>query len=610
MLNNSQAANFVFSPQCPQVARRFGYVQFDKQSLFTWQHYLAQGAQRKTAVILCNPMGYEYTHSHRSYQHWADLFAQAGCLVVRFDYASTGDSSGDELPENLVPIWLSNIVELGKRIQQTHPDYELCLVGLRMGGTLAHMAASQLAVQHLIVWEPIAQGRRYVRELSALANFGAEPADADADYTEFAGFLMSDATRDAIKTITLVDYPLPSHTRVLYLTKDETGTSIDYVQGLQSQGIHVEVQFAAGYDEMLFVPQDTVIPYLALENSVNWLLLKANALDSVLQGEKNNFAQHAFITLASGIQEQALWYDDHENRAQQKKLFGILSLPKGTGAKVTDGEKSLVILLNSGSVHHVGPNRVYTLMARTIAEAGTPCLRLDLAGLGDSYKPDLTRENHPYQNTAQANIETAIKYCQLEGLAKTFIVAGLCSGAHGAFHSALGAASANISEILVINPLAFYWEDGMTLVTPEGIQTAQDSKYYANSMRDPKKWLKLIRGKASLGYILGFIRKQLAAKFTAWMKYADEVILNNHTALSADILRIIRAKIAISFLVASNDPGIDLVNDQAKRTFSNEVSKGAIQVKIFSGANHTFSRYKHRQEFLAFIKEKFTGEHN
>ncbi|MEY4591090.1 MAG: hypothetical protein RL497_3166 [Pseudomonadota bacterium] len=614
MLNTphlSPASKFVFSPRTPNVARNFGYTHTAEHALFTWQHVPQTGTGRKIAVILCSPMGYEYTHSHRTYQHWADQLAAAGCFVVRFDYASTGDSSGCELPDNLLPVWLNNIISLAQQVQTAYPEYELCLAGLRMGATLAHLAAAQLKPKHLIVWEPIVQGRRYLRELQALANFGADPADLNTGYTEFAGFLMSDATAEALKTIALLDNPLDAHTQVLCMCKTEGCKSDDYIHWLTQQGNTLEVQHHLGYEDMLVVPQDTLVPFATLSASAKWLTREITTAHSP---ELINTAPHAAhltqsseITLANGIQEQGLWYDKYENKAQQKHLFGILSQPAHFNA-----ERPLVILLNSGSVHHVGPNRIYTLMARTIAEAGLACIRLDLTGLGDSFKPNLERENHPYQPTTQNNLATAINYCKTEGLAQKFIIAGICSGAHGAFHSALNSSAENISEIIVINPLAFYWEDGMSLETPDNIQTAQDSKYYASSMRDPKKWLKLLSGKASVGYILNFVKKQSIEIINTWIKYINEVVLNNHTELSRDLLRIIRAKIAISLLVASNDPGVDLVNAQAKRTLKTARAKGSIQVKIFSGANHTFSRYKHRQEFLAFIKEKFTrgGEKN
>ncbi len=602
---------YLFSPSCPQVARQFGYFATKSAPVFAWQHFSCATITRKTIVILCYPMGYEYTHSHRSFQHWADQLAAIGCLVIRFDYSSTGDSPGRELPDDLLPIWLANITAIAEQARTAYPEHQLCLAGLRFGATLAYLAAQTLQADHLIVWEPIVQGRRYLRELQALAKFGVDSEETDADYTEFAGFLMSHATAKTLKTINLMDVPLLPSTRVLCIYREDGNHNNDFTNQLQVQGIQVEIQCQPGYEDMLAVPHQTLVPHQAIAATATWLAQGTRCFSESSQP----LPMLSEINLENEIQEQGIWYDaigtaatstatTVQNDSLQHRLFAILTRPKTVNTK-----HPLVILLNSGAVHHVGPNRVYTHVARTIAEAGLLCVRLDIEGLGDSFKPDLIRENHPFQTTTQANLATAMDYLKHCRLAQDFIVGGICSGAHAAFHGGLSLGAPVIREVMLINPLVFYWQDGMTLDIPGDIQIAQDSKYYSSSMRDPKKWLKFLTGKASTASIVKFIKDRFVERARVILKHLRESVLNEHSPLSADLLRITHANIPISLLISASDPGLELVKSQARRTLKKGQSSGIIRVKTFAGANHTFSRLQHRNDLMAYMHKKFSDEY-
>jgi hypothetical protein len=77
-----------------------------------------------------------------------------------------------------------------------------------------------------------------------------------------------------------------------------------------------------------------------------------------------------------------------------------------------------------------------------------------------------------------------------------FILAGLCSGAHNAFHTAIRFYDEPIDELFLVNPLTFHWSEGMTLATT---QTFEDMVQYKKSLRDPQRWLKLLRGSVDVG---------------------------------------------------------------------------------------------------------------
>jgi pimeloyl-ACP methyl ester carboxylesterase len=96
-------------------------------------------------------------------------------------------------------------------------------------------------------------------------------------------------------------------------------------------------------------------------------------------------------------------------------LFAMASQPETpTGLPV-------VVLLNAGLVHRVGPFRLYVPLARTLAAAGFPVVRFDQPGVGDAPNkddPDEARVVSRIFDELAANLYT-----------NDFIVGGLCAAA-------------------------------------------------------------------------------------------------------------------------------------------------------------------------------------
>lgn len=104
-----------------------------------------------------------------------------------------------------------------------------------------------------------------------------------------------------------------------------------------------------------------------------------------------------------------------------RRLVGVLTQPDSA----RDGSPA-VIIPNTGVDHRVGPNRLHVVLSRALAELGLPVLRMDLSGMGDS----LPRLGGSVDSVADQR--AALDELERLGIAKTFIVIGLCSGAHDA----------------------------------------------------------------------------------------------------------------------------------------------------------------------------------
>jgi len=106
---------------------------------------------------------------HRALRHCAEAAADAGIPALRFDYDGTGDSAGTDLDPDRLSAWIAS-VHGAQRLCGARPACDrVCFLGVRLGATLAALAASERSdVAGLIALAPVVSGRAYTRELRAL----------------------------------------------------------------------------------------------------------------------------------------------------------------------------------------------------------------------------------------------------------------------------------------------------------------------------------------------------------------------------------------------------------------------------------------------------------
>lgn len=179
-------------------------------------YHLAQRLRpRSTAVVLCNPFGEEASRAHRSYRVLATQLERAGFPVLRFDYSGTGDSLGDSVGVTMAG-WLSDIGVASDHLRKASGASRICLVGLRLGATLAMLASARgdLSPRHLLMWDPVVDGSAYLRELGSqhqaylLAELGSKFRDRlrlrpDGTPTESLGMPIGSTLADELGALDL-----------------------------------------------------------------------------------------------------------------------------------------------------------------------------------------------------------------------------------------------------------------------------------------------------------------------------------------------------------------------------------------------------------------------
>lgn len=197
-------------PTAPAMAIDPFFIGPPSRQLFACYHTPAEPA-RDCGVVICHPMGQEYIRSHRGCLRLAEQLAQAGFPSLRFDYSGTGDSAGDADDVDLDQ-WQADIRTAIGELRERSGVGTFCLIGLRLGASLAAMVATdQHDVTSLVLWDPVVNGGSYIEQTAAehqaaIWRFFAQPKEGAVGSrpTELLGFPISPRMLDQISAIDLL----------------------------------------------------------------------------------------------------------------------------------------------------------------------------------------------------------------------------------------------------------------------------------------------------------------------------------------------------------------------------------------------------------------------
>ncbi len=139
---------------------------FGDPPLFGLFHPAAAGSARGHGVLICPPIAYEHIRAHRALRNLAVQLSRAGFDALRFDYFGVGDSSGTS-EEARVARWHGDVATAADELRSLAGAMAISVIGVRLGATLAASAA-QLQTDHLILWDPIVDGRAWVQRLERM----------------------------------------------------------------------------------------------------------------------------------------------------------------------------------------------------------------------------------------------------------------------------------------------------------------------------------------------------------------------------------------------------------------------------------------------------------
>ena len=572
----------------------------ENRALLGHLHLPSEASDAALGVVICNPFGFEEVSAHRSLRHLAETLAHSGIPALRFDYWGCGNSAGDDGSVEGLQTWTDSIAQAIRALQEHAGVEKVVLIGLRLGALLATLAANeQKSVAGIVAIAPVVQGRKYLREMRALAQASTtlSPTDLPDDGSlEVTGFPLNASTVAALQAIDLSQLPLQYGPRVLILERDDLPSNGQWLAALTAQGLVASSQIQPGYAGMMEDPQRVTVP-LAMWSAIarevsDWRVQCAAA------GPMRSFTPPAPSSYtAPNYKERCLFMPVQDNSAPAvgapgEALFGVLTVP------VQQPCSRVVICLNSGAVHLMGPNRLWVRIAREWAARGVAVLRLDFSGIGDSPVRQGCAENMVYSVPALDEVAQVVDYVrQTLGTSEVHLL-GLCSGAYHAFKAM--ASGVPVQSAVIINPLTYFWEPGRP--AEDGIKDYElvaHSEKYSRQLFTLAPWKKLFSGQLDLRYLLGFMARKLGG---IGIRIVGKVASRLHISIGDDLNKELvaagkRGGIQ-KFIFARGEPGLVLLLQHGEMSLQKMQESGQLRIRLVEDADHTFTRGAARDRLM------------
>ncbi len=595
----------------------------------------AGAAGSPLAVLVCAPLGPEELSAYRGLRQLACALAAAGLPVLRFDYAGAGDSAGEPVAADPPAQWLQSVHAAADELRRLSGAARLALVGLRLGGLLAaQAAATRDDVEALAALMPVASGRSWLRECRLLSA-GALTATTARAVLEVGHLVIAApaaAAIDALRWPGAAAHPL-AHALLMdgpqgperpeAAPGEVTGSSpaLGRIEAaLQAQGAAVHMVACPGLDRLARLAHEAELPLLAIDRLTAWLRERSAALPPVAGAGTAAAAAATAASTAPGAAQALLAFGSGHvlervvSLGGPLRLVGVLSTPAAGVAPATPSSQGW-LLLSSGAERRTGPHRLWVEFARQRAAAGDIVLRLDLPGIGDSDDRSSTDSNGNnsnsngngnspldiYDDRCVADIATALRWLRAECGVSRCGVAGLCSGAYHAWRAALQGVP--VSMVVAINPLVFHWKAGMSLdPLAHAFGAISIAARARQSLLDPHRWAKLLRGRANVRVIaaavVACLRQGLHSQLRSLARTVGWPIADD---LAKELIGVTRRGAQLCFVFSEAEPGQQLLAQQAGRTLARLRRRRQVLLHTVPAADHTFSRQQARSALYAVL---------
>ncbi|MEY2422434.1 MAG: hypothetical protein QOI95_2501 [Acidimicrobiaceae bacterium] len=391
----------------------------EDRRLFGWLH--EPDGSARGGVVACYPVGYEHLLAYSTFVALADELADAGFVVLRFDYDGTGDSVGNDYEADRVSAWQASIRQSIEFVRALTGE-PVSLVGMRLGATLAAAAAAEREdIRAVVLWDPCISGRSFIRESKMLhiVGVGADEHPIDDGAFEAAGHVFTKDTVDALSAVDLTAIPDALAPHVLALIRSDRPFN-------SKAKAHIDATNDVTWDDALGQSElvdelsllNNQIPFQAIARIVEWLSSHCPT-DAAKAIPRVGRPTTAVIDEVDGrnVIERPV-------RLGPYGLFGIL-----TELDNDDRRGPTIVCLNYGTAHHIGPSRLWVELARAWAARGLRVLRLDLSGIGDSPARPGQPAQRAYQPDAFDDVVDVLTHLNPAD-SHDGVLIGVCSGAY------------------------------------------------------------------------------------------------------------------------------------------------------------------------------------
>jgi pimeloyl-ACP methyl ester carboxylesterase len=543
-------------------------------------------APGRHGVILCGALNHEMLPLYQSWHALAAMLAAAGVPVLRFDYHGTGDSLGCDRDPHRVDAWLHSIHAAARFMREQAGIETIALVGIRLGATLAALAAAEIGAERIVVLAPVISGRSYIREMQARSNMLASMwrlSDASARRGEIAsdGFIITAETAADISNLDLARLETAPAREALIFSERQSPAVEKLARKLETAGCVVTNKRFDGFAPAIDSATLARIPFDEWRDVVAFLA--KDARDE--QPSPTLPKTCAFLSTRVYREERIIF-------GANDRLAGVLCRPASGRAAAT------VLFLNTGGNAHFGWGRMSVEHARALAARGIASLRMDIAGLGDAVLLDGSPRVGLYREASIADLHDALDFLEKRGLTN-FAVIGHCSGAWLALNGALE--DKRIRSLFLVNLQRFIWtgEENLEALMAQAYR-ATDS--YLQEIGSGAIWRRLLKGDINwprLPGIAASIIRRAGARIgnRIWPIAARSLGIETQTArIRKMLMRLSCRGTRVCLVYSDTDPG----REELARHFGAGGRRLQIGLRpeIIANADHDITSEEARREYL------------
>ncbi len=536
-------------------------------------------------IIILPPFGQESLACVKTLRLLAERLSMLGYPTLRLDFPGTGDSLGDESSIDVFQSRTTAAAEAARWMRDIAGVQEVSVIGVRLGASIALMAAGNMGLKRLLLAGPILSGRTYLRELKQLQRFYAsEPVtEQSIAPNEFTGFFVSEASLEGLKALDLRGVEAPADVATAIISP-ANGSAASLAQKWQSAGTG-----------------STLIEYDAIANLINDPTTEppdekfcALALDWF--GPSENLNTDFWSPECDSSIETEHFVEEGCRFGEERTAFGILCKPKEPQAQMP-----ALIIVNTGGNSHIGWGRQTVEVARSLAREGITTFRMDVNGVGET--PDLPGRSLRlvYVEESALEVIAAVEFLKFRGYRRPAL-SGNCSGAYLVFHAAR--MGADISGVQMLNLQKFYWREGDSLI----LLKSTDS--YFCQLFQIDVWKRLLGGQVDFFGLAFALAKRLARKATLRISALSGEVFNTGTvgpaqsdqAAPGHVLSLLCERgIHVNMAYTKSDGGIDEMVGQLGSRGRMVRGNGNFTFGMLNVVDHNFSTLGGRNLLLASL---------
>jgi len=574
------------------------------RQLFGWLHRGTNFSVADVAMLICNPFGYEAMCAHRSVRALAEMATRNGVPALRFDYSGTGDSSDIDDSANQISLWEEDVIAAMDELKRRVGAKRVVIAGLRLGASVALLAAKDLPTASLVLIAPILDGKRLLRELrvTRLASNSSRqrlsPTDdhlALSEGIEASGYLLHAATVSALLDFDMTKSPMPMSQDILILDDPIIPRAKEWAASITAGPGHSCYMTVPSLMSMVITPPHFQnVPEAVLKVVDEWLrdliARRPATKDLASTGEQ---IRDAFLTTSAISADGGVTIRPSNTTERpvvfgsRHALFGIVTEPPSIDRPVT-----AVILLNSGATHHVGGSRMHVTLARRWAGDGYLVLRFDLAGLGDSVTNSDQSNYDVFPEHALSDIKDAINFLSANYTIESIALGGICSGAYHAFRAV--AESFPVSGVLLVNPSNYFPSENMSVRENPPAERGYSLDLPSDRIFVLRGLRKLLTGQVDRWEVMRTHFKSVVQLGTKMRDLARSLGIALRYDLGSELSRITSRGVQITLVFARGEPGLDLLRYRAGSCLNGLT--GRCRLYVVDNGDHVFTHCNARAQ--------------